>query len=363
MFNHKFLILAISLLCVHFSSCSDQSETENHEHLDYSEPRFAHPVLLEWRDSLICTGVIDVPPQNLISIHAPVTGFVKSVFHYPGSKVQKGSVLAVLEHPSFVAPQKDLLEAMARKTYLKNLRTRMKELSEKDAVSMQAYEEADAEYQLNEARIMSLNAQLTLMGFDPSSIVQNNRIQQQLSLRAPVSGIITQMNINMGRLVNPDQLLIQMVDTRHKHIELNVFAKDLPRITEGMKVRFRLNPESPELVAEIFLINPMVDQERNSVQVHAHLEEADEKNPHLKPGTFIQAVIDLGLQRQWSVPVEAITEKKGIKFITVVQDKSTTEIRLHAGEMKQGHWLIPGNSAMADSSVRLLLPESDEHAH
>lgn len=363
MFNHKYLTLATGVMAVLFSSCSDKKETTNHEHGNSAEQQYVHPVMLEWQDSLICTGVIDVPPQNLISIHAPVTGFVKSVFYYPGSKVQKGSVLAVLEHPSFVGPQKELLEAVARKNYLKNLRARMKELSEKDAVSMQAYEEADAEFQLNEARIMSLNAQLNLMGFDPTAIVKNNRIQQQLSLRAPVSGIITQMNINMGRLIQPEQLLIQMVDTRHKHIELNVFAKDLYKIKEGMKVRFRLNQEGPEMEAALFLINPMVDQERNSVQVHAHLEETDEKNPQLKPGTFIHAIIDLGSQKKWGIPVEAVEEKKGTRYITFIQNNLKTEMPLDTREMRQGYWLLQENSTLADSTISLLLPESEDHSH
>jgi len=47
-------------------------------------------------------GVMDVPPQNLISVSAPLGGFVHTTKMIPGMKVKKGQVLAVLEHQDYV---------------------------------------------------------------------------------------------------------------------------------------------------------------------------------------------------------------------------------------------------------------------
>ena len=46
-------------------------------------------------------GVLDVPPQNLVSISAPLGGFVKSTELLQGMRVKKGQVVVVLEHPDY----------------------------------------------------------------------------------------------------------------------------------------------------------------------------------------------------------------------------------------------------------------------
>src|SRR5690606_21297643 len=48
------------------------------------------------------SGLLDVPPQNLVSISAPLGGFLKSTDLLQGQLVKKGSVIAVIENPEFI---------------------------------------------------------------------------------------------------------------------------------------------------------------------------------------------------------------------------------------------------------------------
>src|SRR5690554_3928401 len=52
-------------------------------------------------------GYIEVPPENLHSIHTPIRGFVSSVPVIEGDKVRKGQVIATLSHPDIVILQQD----------------------------------------------------------------------------------------------------------------------------------------------------------------------------------------------------------------------------------------------------------------
>ncbi|RZK59710.1 MAG: efflux transporter periplasmic adaptor subunit, partial [Hymenobacter sp.] len=56
-------------------------------------------------------GVLDVPPENLVSVSAPLGGFVDRTDLLQGSRVRAGQVLAVIRNPDFVQLQQDYLEA------------------------------------------------------------------------------------------------------------------------------------------------------------------------------------------------------------------------------------------------------------
>src|ERR1043166_7224385 len=55
-------------------------------------------------------GMLDVPPQNLVSISAALGGFVKSTELLQGMHVKKGQVVVTLEHPDYIQLQQDYLE-------------------------------------------------------------------------------------------------------------------------------------------------------------------------------------------------------------------------------------------------------------
>ncbi|MFY8037216.1 MAG: efflux transporter periplasmic adaptor subunit, partial [Cyclobacteriaceae bacterium] len=43
-------------------------------------------------------GMLDVPPQNMVTISAPLGGFVKSTDILQGMRVKKGQTIVVMEH-------------------------------------------------------------------------------------------------------------------------------------------------------------------------------------------------------------------------------------------------------------------------
>ena len=54
-------------------------------------------------------GVVDVPPQNLVSVSAPLGGYLRSTDLLPGMEIQKGQTLAIMEDPRFIQLQQDYL--------------------------------------------------------------------------------------------------------------------------------------------------------------------------------------------------------------------------------------------------------------
>ena len=52
--------------------------------------------------TLKLNGMIDVPPQNLVSVSIPLGGYLKSSNLLPGMPVSRGQVIAVIENPQFI---------------------------------------------------------------------------------------------------------------------------------------------------------------------------------------------------------------------------------------------------------------------
>src|SRR6218665_3914748 len=56
-------------------------------------------------------GKIDVPPQNMVSVSAPLGGYLKSTKLLEGMHINKGEVIAVMEDPQYIQLQQDYLTA------------------------------------------------------------------------------------------------------------------------------------------------------------------------------------------------------------------------------------------------------------
>ena len=63
-------------------------------------------------------GMVDVPPQSLVSVSFPLGGYLKSTPLLPGMHVNKGQVIGIMEDQSYVQLQQDYLIAKAKMEFL-----------------------------------------------------------------------------------------------------------------------------------------------------------------------------------------------------------------------------------------------------
>lgn len=264
-------------------------------------------------DILKVNGVLDVPPQNLISINAPYGGFIKETDLLEGTKVKKGQVIAVLSNPEYIQMQQDYLENSGKLDYLEKEFQRQKELQKENVTSAKTFQKAESEYKSTFAIVKGLEAKLALLGINKNKILEGN-ITSDIVLTSPINGYVTKVNANIGKFVNPQDVIFEIVDTEHLHVELTVFEKDISKIREGQKIRFTLaNDPGIELTASVHLIGRSFDETR-SVRIHGHLDTED---PHLLPGMYVNALIELGDEKVKAVSKDAIVLSDGKEFIFI----------------------------------------------
>ncbi|WP_207509748.1 efflux RND transporter periplasmic adaptor subunit [Telluribacter humicola] len=283
------------------------------------------PQMRSMSDLLTMTGKLDLPPQNMASISAPLGGYVKSTTLLEGMRVRKGQVVARIENPEFVSLQQDYLEARSRLEYLKLEYERQKELAQEQVTAAKNFQQARAEYQSFQARVEALAERLRIIGISPATL-QIGKISRILPIYAPISGYVTHISASVGQYVNPSDVLFRIADTDHLHVELTVFEKDVAALRKGQRVLYSLpNEKVARHQATVYLIGKEISPER-TVQVHAHMEEEDKD---LVPGMFVQAQVALSGKQVLALPETA-----------VVQDNGSYFVYLYTGEEKEGEELI-----------------------
>ncbi len=308
-----------------------KSSTENEAILNKEQFKLAEIVLgnFEMKNlsgAIKVNGMLDVPPQNLISISPPIGAFLKSTEMLQGMRVNKGQVIAVMQNADFIQLQQDYIDTKSQLEFLEADYKRQEELAKDNVNSKKTVLQAKTLYQSMLAKVSGLKARLNLLNMNLTQIEQG-QFQNSITLYAPISGFVTQVNVNIGMYVNPSDVMFKIVDTEHLHAELTVFEKDVPRLKIGQKVRFTLANESDERMATVYLIGREIQSDR-TVRIHCHLDNEDKE---LLPGMYLKAYVEAGTKSVAALPEKAIVEFEGKHYIFIEQ--STNKDGVHTFEM------------------------------
>ena len=278
-------------------------------------------------------GVIDVEPESMASVSAPLGGYIKTAGRLPGEEVKKGQVLATIENPEFIQIQQDYLESLSRLQFLEEEYNRQKQLREEDINSAKTFQQVSSDYKITQGRVKAYEQQLALAGISRRN-VQNGNIARTANLYAPITGFIKESNVNIGDFISPEEVLFEIVNTDDVHIALNAFEKDLEKIEIGQTVKFSLsNDNTYDRTAEVFLIGKATGENRIT-PVHSHISEEDEKG--LLPGMYVKAWVETGTEQQNAVLSEAIVQYQGKDFVVLQTRETENAYTFRLEQVKKG---------------------------
>lgn len=294
----------------------------NAEQLKNADIAIGYPVETNMHASIKVNGVVDVPPQGMVSVSFPLGGYLKSSHLLPGMGVKKGEVIAILEDQSYVQLQQDYLMAKAKMEFLSVDLSRQKELSDQDAASKKTYQQASADFKTQQVLIRSLEEKLRIVGIDPEKLSVNT-ITRTISLRSPINGYVTKVNVNIGKYVNPADVLFELVDPDDIHAALTVFEKDIMHIKKGMKATVSLaDRPGKKYEVDVILVTRNVDENRGGL-VHCHFENA---NHELLPGMFLNGSFELDNKKTMAVPSSAVVRYQSKPYLFIAKDSSRFEM-------------------------------------
>lgn len=286
------------------------------------------------------TGVLDVPPQNQISVSVPFGGYVRQITLEPGMRVRKGQALLTLENPDYIQLQQDYLDNKAKLDYADLEFARQQELSRDNVTAVKTFQQTRSNRQSLQVLLAGDAQRLAILHIDPAKLTPAS-ITRTVVVRSPASGYVTSVPINSGKFVNPADVLVEITNVNHLHARLNIFEKDLGKIRVGQPIRFGLGSDAgfPHR-GTIFLIGKALATDR-TVPI---LAEPQDYSADFIPGSYVAAQINLATQSVPSLPEAAVVGFGGKSYVYVLEKKEPNpvvyqfrQLEVTTGTRENGH--------------------------
>ena len=283
--------------------------------------------------TLKVNGMVDVPPQNIVSVSFPMGGYLRSTKLLPGMHVSRGEVIAVVEDQALIQLQQDYLVAVAKLGFLQQEFERQKLLNESKVNADKIYQQAQADYSSQKVMVKGYSEKLKLVGINPARLSEEN-VSKSVAVHSPINGFVSKVNVNIGKYVTGTDILFELINPDDMHAALTIYEKDITKVKIGQQVQVSfVDDPSSVYNCKIILVTKNVDESRSAL-VHCHFE-TQPKN--LLPGMFLNAIINISYANVLSLPEDAIVRFGNKQYVFELTGKNEFKmIEVQTGVVENG---------------------------
>lgn len=241
----------------------------------------------------------NITAEKQVEVLAKGTGHCLEILVEEGDTVEKDQVLAELDKAEMeVHIRQSRVSMSQQKISYERAEAGMRQ----GIISPAERDNAKSAYEQSKASLEMQEVQLTY-----------------LTIRAPISGVITHRKLQAGMLVSTGMPVFSIVDPSSFILPIFVTERSLPRLKLGQEARVTIDSSGDrEFVAKVRRINPGVDAQTGSVKVvldfdpkdHAFLREAAFARYSLVMDTHTGVLV---------VPKDAIVEENARRYVMVAQ--------------------------------------------
>jgi len=218
------------------------------------------------------TGKITYDETRTARVSSPIAGRVTGAIAALGTFVRISDTLADLDSPDLGQAQSAYAEAMAELNLANRTFERIQELYDNGIAPRKDREQAEDNLTRTRSEAERARLKLANLGARPG------RMDNRFILHAPISGVVTERNINPGMEVRPDLAapLFVISDLKQLWVQMDIFEKDIGLIHVGTKILLNV-PAYPNesFTATVSYISQVVDETTRTVKVRCILPNAD----------------------------------------------------------------------------------------
>jgi cobalt-zinc-cadmium efflux system membrane fusion protein len=261
------------------------------------------------RSEIVAPVVISYDATRVAQVGARAPGVVKRVSADIGTFVSAGATLAVIESAIVSGDQSRFTAARSRVQTAEANYRREADLEKKGISARKEVQAAQQSVREATAELESLQAALRGVG-------AQNGSGGRYSVKAPVSGVVTQRTVSLDRYVDSQTPLFEIVDTSVMWAEIALPEAELGTVKAGSPVVIVMDGlAGRQFRGSIAHIAPVVDPQTRTAKARVRLA-----NPSglLRANMYGQARISAGSSRPTAaVPQGAIQRAKSVKLAFV----------------------------------------------
>lgn len=275
-------------------------------------------------------------PDEEVDLSFETSGKITNIFFKEGSHVSKGDLLAKINDAPLQAELKKLeaqLKLYTDRMYRQNA------LLEKEAVSQEAFQEA-------ETNLATLQAEI-------DKVVANI---EQTELRAPFDGIIGLRQVSQGTYASPTTTIARLTKTNPLKIDFAVPERYAGTLKAGTPLTFTVEGDLDEKQAKIYALDSHVNSDTRTFSVRALYDNSDGK---LYPGRYVSiALTTQTFENTLAVPSQAIISEMGIDKVFLYKSGKALPVEIKKGVRTESlvqvlEGITPGDTVITTGTMQL----------
>jgi cobalt-zinc-cadmium efflux system membrane fusion protein len=310
--------------------------------------------MMEVSHKLVLPAVVEADPARTVKVLTPVTGRVTDLKVQLGARVVKGQELAVIDSGDLAQAYSDDEKARAQLKLTKQALDRMLMLEKNSAAAIKDREQAQSDYAQAQSEFERSELRLRSIGV---SFEQKGE-SRLLTLKAPVSGSVIDLEIAPGAVVNDVTAAVMTIANLDTiWVTANVPEKDTALVStdQPVDVTFPAYP-GQTLRGTVLFVSDVLDPDTRRTKVRIAF---DNPNKAFKPGMFATAAFIAAPMSRLVVPTSALlmTNDTTSVFVEVADwafERRVVEIANQEGAtavIQSG--LSPGDRVVVKGGVRL----------
>ncbi len=285
-------------------------------------------------ETLTAFGVLDPDPDQVLSLSLPHAGLINRVWVRLGQRVTSGD--ALLELITAPDARMQYLQARSAVDYGRRELDRQQRLLDEQLATKSQVDAAQKNLQ---------DARATL-----DALQQRGMGIAEETLRAPMDGIVTRLDVSQGQRVQADTTAMLIAAEQRLIARLGVEPEDLGAVRPGTPVTIT-SVFVPDIKVESSVreVHAMIDPDTHLVEVLAPIPAQD--IDHMVLGSRILGRIHLASHTALVVPRSAVLGDAPDAYLYVVKDGKARRVPVQIGVDTDDLLEVSGALSAADSVV------------
>ena len=223
-------------------------------------------------------------PGRISVVSSPINGRVSKIYAHEGERVEAGEALLDLESLEFANLVGDYLEASAEVTYQEQQVDRLQVLSDERITPQRTLERALADLRRAKTQQSASMARLRAVGISPEVMHSWDPFisepDAELTLYAPIGGVLNEHLIELGEAVNAYDKLLDIIDNREVLVRGYVSPSDAMFVRVGTPVIIAERTDAgasdhKRIEGAVTTVNPALDEQNRSIVLNTILPTKD----------------------------------------------------------------------------------------
>jgi membrane fusion protein, heavy metal efflux system len=296
--------------------------------------------------SMVLPAVVEADPARTVKVLPPVAGRVVSLKVQLGERVTQGQELAVIDSGDLAQAFSDDEKAKTVLTLTKQALDRQMGLEKSGGAAIKDREQAQSDYAQAQSELDRAETRLRSLGVSADQLVKT----RLMSLKAPVTGSITDLQIAAGAFLNdPTAAVMTIANLDTIWVTANVPEKDTALVKTGQAVDVVLTAYPGEVFkGQVLFASDVLEPDTRRTKVRIAFE-----NPglRLKPNMFANATFLAPQQTVPTVPTTALILKNESDQVFVEVEPWVFEARPVEVGFQEGEQAIVSSGLKAGERV------------